>query len=203
MLHNYLARELINLLAARKGHFRLESGHHGNLWIDLDLLFLRPDRLQPFAAELAKRLSTHNIEAVCGPMVGGALLAQMVASELEVEFYYAERIAPQPGNALYSAKYRLPEALRRNVRGKAVAILDDVINAGSAVRGTFADLQACGARPVTLGALLVLGSSASTFAAENNLALESIACLDNDLWAPSECPLCAAHVPLENTGDFR
>jgi hypothetical protein len=38
-------------------------------------------------------------------------------------------------------KYRIPPALRSQVRGKRVAIVNDVINAGSAVRGTFLDLR--------------------------------------------------------------
>lgn len=150
-----MQEELISLMAARKGHFRLESGHHGNLWLDLDPLFLRPGRLRRFVVALAGRLAAHSVEAVCGPLVGGAFLAQRVASELDVEFYYAERIAPPSGDALYSVEYRIPNALRPRVHGKAIAILDDVINAGSAVRGTWTDLQACGARPVAIGALLV------------------------------------------------
>ena len=32
--------------------------------------------------------------------------------------------------------------------------MDDAISAGSAVRGTFADLQTCGAQVVAMGALL-------------------------------------------------
>ncbi len=74
-------------------------------------------------------------------------------------------------------------------------------NAGSAVRGTFADLKACGAEPVAIGALLVLGSPASSFAADMNIVLESIASLPNALWEPSECPLCASGVPLEEVVD--
>ena len=43
--------ELLNLLHSRQGHFRFESGHHGNLWLDLELLFLRPKAIQPFVDE--------------------------------------------------------------------------------------------------------------------------------------------------------
>jgi orotate phosphoribosyltransferase len=61
----------LNLLQARNGHFKLESGHHGNLWLDLDLLFLRPKQIQRFIVELARQISGFNIDAICGPMVGG------------------------------------------------------------------------------------------------------------------------------------
>jgi orotate phosphoribosyltransferase len=193
-----MQKELLNLLAARQGHFRLESGHHGNVWLDLDLLFLRPSYVRRFAIELAHRLASYNVAAVCGPLVGGALVAQTVAAELNVEFYYTERFVPPQRDALYPAAYRLPNSLRQLVRGKDIAIIDDVINAGSAVRGTFSELRSCGARPVVIGALLVLGSSAPSFFADQNVPSESLARLPSGLWAPSECPLCASQMPLED-----
>ena len=54
-----LAAEANQLIHARKGHFLLESGHHGELWLDLELLCLHPSRIQPFACELARRLSPY------------------------------------------------------------------------------------------------------------------------------------------------
>src|ERR1022692_1176206 len=48
-------------------------------------------------------------------------------------------------------------------------------------------LVACGATPVAVGALVVLGTAASEFASSSNLVLESIAALPNSLWTPSEC----------------
>jgi orotate phosphoribosyltransferase len=166
---------LLNLISAREGHFRLESGHHGGLWLDLDPLFVSPVRLQPFVSELAERLSRHDISAVCGPLVGGAFLAQSLAAVLDLEFYYTERfLSPDPG-ALYPVGYRLPAALCDSVRGKSVAIVDDVISAGAAVRGTFTAAQSCGATIACMGALLVLGTSASTFCVEHDIPLEQLA----------------------------
>src|SRR3954469_19911079 len=103
--------ELLALLAARRGHFRLESGHHGELWLDLDPLFFRPTRLRRFAAALAGRLADHGVEIVCGPLTGGAFVAQLVAAELDAEFSYAERHAPARSDALYAVEYRLPDGL--------------------------------------------------------------------------------------------
>jgi orotate phosphoribosyltransferase len=146
---------------------------------------------------LAKRLAAQGVDAVCGPLVEGALLAQMVAEELDAEFYFAEQVARPKGDGLYPIGYRIPEALRPGARDKGIAVVDDVINAGSAVRGAFADLRACGARPLAVGALLVLGQSASALAAVEGVPLESLSYLSNTLWEPSACPLCASGVPLE------
>lgn len=193
-----MQQDLLKMLSAREGHFKLESGHHNNFWLDLDLLFLRPRAVHRFAVELANRLVKHSPDAICGPLVGGALVAEMIASELDVEFFYTERFVPAQRDALYSMEYRLPSGLRKPIHGKAVAIVDDVISAGSAVRGTLTEIQTYGARPVAIGALLVLGDLAVNFFAERNLPLERIANQPSSLWLPSECPLCAAQVPLED-----
>src|SRR5207249_11168005 len=138
-------------LPSRKGHFRLESGHHGDLWLDLDSLFLRPRHLRRFAAALALRFADLAIEGVCGPLVGGAFVAQAVAAELDVEFYHTERVTTTGDGNLDSVNYRLPDTLRHRLSGKQVAIVDDAINAGSAVRATYLDLQTCGARLAAVG----------------------------------------------------
>jgi orotate phosphoribosyltransferase len=76
-----LHEELLALLVRRRGHFRLESGHHGDVWLDLDPLFLRPTRLRRFAAALALGFANLAIEGVCGPQAGGAFVAQAVAAD--------------------------------------------------------------------------------------------------------------------------
>lgn len=191
-----LPGELDQLLEVRRGHFKLESGHHGNLWLDLERLFLRPVRLGPLTQELANRLAPHDIEAVCGPLSGGAFLAYEVASRLDVEFYYSERGSPSQTDALHSAVYRIPGESRGLLRGRKLALVDDVVNAGSAVKSTLTDLRACGADVRVIGALLVLGEPASRLAAAERLSLETLGHVPNDIWEPAACPLCRAGVPL-------
>ena len=185
-------------MAPRTGHFRFESGHHGDRWLEPDLLLQRPTVLRPYAVELAGRLRRQPFEVVCGPLTGGAFLAQLVAEQADVAFAFAERFRPPVSDALYQVGYRVPDALRESLRGRTVAIVNDVTNAGSAVRGTYEDLVACGARPVAFGTLIALGSWSSSFAAANHLAMESLETLPNRLWTPSECPLCVAGEPLQD-----
>ena len=193
------AKSLVDLMARRSGHFRFESGHHGDRWLEPDLLLQRPTALRPFAIALAQRLQRGpRFEVVCGPLTGGAFLAQMVAEQCDVAFAFAERFAPPPSDALYQVRYRIPDALRDGLRGATVAIVNDVTNAGSAVRGTYEDLVACGARPVAFATLIVLGNWSANFAAEHDLALEALERLGNNLWTPEQCPLCAAGDPLQD-----
>jgi orotate phosphoribosyltransferase len=192
------AKAFLDLVAARGGHFRLESGHHGRLWLDLDSLFAKSGRLTPFISALANRLRPHGVFAVCGPLLGGAFLAQLVAQALDVEFWFTERVIPAGTGGLYRARYVLPRALALRVRDKRVAMVDDVISAGSALRGTFVELRESGAKPVVAGALLVLGSAGDSYFAEQQVAVEAVARGEDELWLPTECPLCAGGVPLED-----
>ena len=82
---------LIGLARPRRGHFDLGTGFHGDLWLDLDALFLRPSLLRPWIKELADRLAAHHVDAVCGPMEGGSFLALAIADLLGVAFLPAYR----------------------------------------------------------------------------------------------------------------
>ena len=182
--------QVARLLSRRDGHFALESGHHGDLWLDLERLFLDPGRVAPLARELAKRLERNRIEAVCGPLVEGAFVGVLVASALGVAFTYSAHEGP--------FRYRIPDALRAELAGRRVAVVNDVINAGSAVIGTLDDLEACGARPVAIATLAILGDAARRFAEARSLAIATLASFPNTLWEPASCPLCARGVALSN-----
>jgi orotate phosphoribosyltransferase len=97
---------------------------------------------------------------------------------------------------MFSVSYRLPGQQRDLVAGKRVVIINDVIGAGSAVLGTLKDLYECGADPVAIGALATRGPAATVLARENGLVLEALASFPSELWKPSECPMCAAGIPL-------
>ena len=193
----FTAARFFELVSARRGHFRLESGHHSGLWLDLDALFAEPKGIAPFVDNLTVALRAYSVSAVCGPLLGGAFLAQLLAHALQVDFCFTERVM-QPGTGLYQARYRLPSSFAARVRGKAVAIVDDVMSAGSALRGTYAELQAHEAEPVVVGALLVLGSAGADFFAHRGVPLEAVAHDDYELWLPANCPLCAAGQPVED-----
>jgi orotate phosphoribosyltransferase len=193
--------QLMQLLAGRRGHFRMESGYHSDSWFELDRLFAEPERLRPFVSELARRLAAHRIDAVCGPMSGGAKLARMIADELNVACFVAERFESPEATGLFPVRYQLPPSVTEQARGRAFAIVDDGISAGSAVRGTLADVLACHGRPVVVGALLVFGDRAAQLAHENRLGLEAIARMSFGMWTPEQCPMCRAGIPVVSVSD--
>src|SRR5258708_39208932 len=87
---NVLQEEVLQLFAARKGHFRFESGHHGDLWREIPPAYIRPNRVRRYAVEFARLLAAHDVQTVRGPLVERALLAQMAPEELDAEFCFGE-----------------------------------------------------------------------------------------------------------------
>ena len=205
-MSNLFEKEVAALLPWRKGHFKLESGHHGDTWLNLELLCVQPEPVEQLATVLADCLSEQRPEVVCGPLVEGAFVALMVAKRMRVPFTYAQRFdlsavarnakADSRSDEMFPVSYRLPGQQRELVAGKRVVIVNDVIGAGSAVLGTLKDLYECGADPVAIGALATRGPSATVLARENGLVLETLASFPGELWKPSECPMCAAGIPL-------
>jgi orotate phosphoribosyltransferase len=116
---------------------------------------------------------------------------------LDTEFYFTEPSIGTDRGVLFPVKYRLPSPLRPLIAGKRVAIINDVINAGSAVRGAYEDLKELGAEVVVVGTLAILGDAALGYFNVQNVPVKWLAQLPNNLWLPAECPLCNAGKPLD------
>ncbi len=122
-------------------------------------------------------------------------MALFVAEALEIPFTYTNRIDTH-ADSLFPIEYRVPQVLRSEIAGRRTAIVTDVISAGSAVGGTMTDLLACGALPVAIGAIAVIGDSPARLASERSIPLEALVSLTNPIWAPDDCPLCAEGLPF-------
>lgn len=181
---------MIDFAPSRRGHFRLESGMHTDRWLELKTLFADTKRIAPMVDALAARLREYDFDVVCGAMLGGAFLAQLLAHALGVEFWFTER---QVTNGAVS--YPLPKAF--DGKRRRVAVVDDVMSAGSAMRGTYESLIAAGAHPVVIAAFLILGDKGVDFFTKERIPMESLAREPFNLWQPSQCRLCASGVPLE------
>jgi orotate phosphoribosyltransferase len=187
-----IKKGLLEAVAASRGHFLYESGHHGNLWLDLDTLFVDARRARGWAVALAERTAVCRPELVCGPLTGGAFVAQSLAAEIGADFVFAERSV----SAMGPVRYRIPEALRGRLYGRRVLLVDDAVNAGSALLSALSDLLACGTELVGFASLLTLGEAASQIAKQHGAPFFTLVSLERGMWAPEECPLCNSGVPL-------
>jgi orotate phosphoribosyltransferase len=180
---------VMGLVRPRWGHFELGTGYHGDVWLELDELFLRPARLQPYIDSLAEQLSQHQVDAVCGPAEGGAFLALGLAIKLGAAFLPAYR---EPAAV---AGYRLP-SVPGGIAGWRVALADDAVNAGTAIRACFVELRAGAAVPVAVAALLALGPAQAVVSDTMSLPLYAAGQVDSQAWPAAQCPLCASGTPF-------
>jgi orotate phosphoribosyltransferase len=189
--HGGVESRLLELAHPRYGHFDLGTGYHGDVWLDLDALFVRPVLLRPYLGLLADRLREHRVDAVCGPMEGGAFLAYALADRLGVTFLAAYR-APAAG------AYRLAWAgdAGEGIGGWRVAIADDAVNAGTAVRACARQLRDRGAVPVAVAAMLSVGRAGQTMPAALSVPFYSVDSVPSQVWLLEDCPLCADGMPL-------
>jgi orotate phosphoribosyltransferase len=181
---------VLELARPRRGHFELGTGYHGDVWLDLDALFLRPARLERHVEWLAAQLHQHRVDAVCGPLDGGAFLALALATRLGTAFLPGYR---EPGGA---AGCRLPR-VPGGIGGWRVAIADDAVNAGTAIRACSEQLRGGGAVPVAVAALLALGPARAAVADTMALPLHAAGEMPSQAWPASVCPLCVSGTPLD------
>jgi orotate phosphoribosyltransferase len=184
-------------ISGRNGHFLLESGYHADTWFDLDALFVDPAAIAPQVDALAALIRPHDVSAICGPLLGGAFLAQALAAAMGVRFYYCEKAGSDSSSALYAARYRLPAGLRPHASKERFAVVDDVISAGSSVRAVVTELEAAGGTTIVVGSLLVLGTKATDYFASVDIPLVTLDRLAFQTWLPGECPLCRDGAPIE------
>ena len=195
-----LAEELLRLVKTRSGHFVMESGLHSDHWCELDRMFDDEAALAPFVSELARRMRSYRPEIVVGPESGGARLARLVAQALGVGSVAATRVLPTGAHGLFPVRYQVTTVDRPRLLGRRVAIVDDAISAGSAVRGTLKDVLQWGAQPVVVGALWIFGDAAGPWAKDHALPLEAVARRSLGMWKPGDCPLCRTGSAAELVG---
>ncbi len=176
-----------------RGHFRYESGHHGDIWLDLERLFVSAKRMETWVQHLAEQAISCRPEVTCGPLTGGAFVAQLLAVALQTDFAYTERHSTEHG-----VEYRLPDALKETVKGRRVLIVDDAINAGSALLTTRTELFRHGAEIAGYASLITSGETGMQIAKEQGIPLFTLLSLERNLWDPDNCPLCSARIPLQD-----
>jgi orotate phosphoribosyltransferase len=167
------------------------------VWLELDALLLRPAVLRQPVRWMADRLREHVVDAVCGPVEGGAFLAYAVADLLTAAFLPGYRT---PGE---TAGYHLPpvpgdhsRAAFGGIAGWRVGIVDDAVNAGTAVAACAAAVRARGAVPVAVTSLLALGDASEAIPERLGAPFYPAATLPSRTWPAARCDLCAKAIPL-------
>lgn len=185
-----LLAQLAETGAIRNGHFLYASGKHGDTYVEKFNLLRDPGETSTACTFFADRFRSANIDVVVGPTTGGILLAFETARQLGVASAYAERASDGSSG----------REIRRGTTfqpGARVLVVDDILTTGGSVRETLAALESHPVEVVAVGVLVDRSNGATTF---GDIPLIAIASRKFDAWDESECPLCAAGIPLEKPG---
>lgn len=168
-----------------RGHFLLTTGRHSDQFFLLARLTERPDLLEPWTNELARRLSSYNVSTVVGPAVGGIIPAFAVSRCWPgSRMLFAEK--DDRGGMRFKRGFRIdPE--------EPVIIVEDAVTTGSSVAKVVDAVKQAGGRVAAVGALVDRSQGPLRFE-EPLVALLTVGNIPN--WEPEDCPLCRQGVEL-------
>lgn len=186
--------ELIEVMersgAILRGHFRLTSGRHSDLYVEKFRLFERP-RLAQSLGEAMAHLFEDDFDLVASPAVGAIVPGFVTALAAEKRVIFAERV----DNAMV---FRRGFEVRPHER---VLVIEDVITTGSSAREVVELVRAAGGKVVGVGAVLDRAEGGSP--PDVGAPLRALGRLVAESWDESLCPLCAADQPLLDPGSRR
>jgi orotate phosphoribosyltransferase len=185
--------EILEALEARgavlRGHFRLSSGRHSDLFVQKFRALEDPSLTVSLGEELA-RLVPEGFEVVASPAVGAVVLGFSVGLAAGTRSIFSERVDDRM-------------SFRRGFEiapGERVLVVEDVVTTGGSAREVVELVRASGGEPVAVAVLIDRGDPAR---ADLGAPLRSLVRLEVESHAPEDCPLCAAGRPLEDPGSRR
>jgi len=167
-------------------HIVYTSGKHGSAYVNKDAVYPNTVRVAELCRHLADAGRPHRPDVVCGPAMGGIILAQWTGHHLGLPAVYAEK-ASDGGMVLRRGYDRL-------VAGKRVLVVEDILNTGGSIKEAIDAVRVAGGEVVATAALVNRGGvTAADVGAPVLVSLLDVAL---DAWDPDACPLCHDGVPI-------
>lgn len=176
--------------AILRGHFKLTSGRHSDLFFQKFRVLEHPRLAQRFGESIAEAFGRH-FDVVASPAVGAVVLGFATALAADARFVFAEREGDE-------MKFRRGFELGSRER---TLIVEDVITTGSSAYEVVDLVRKAGAEPVGVGVLIDRGDPAKPNSF--GVPVQSLLKLATTSWIPEDCPLCAEGSPLEDPGSRR
>ncbi len=178
--------------AFRAGHFVYTSGRHGDEYVNKDALYTYAHDTSRLCKEFAERFKDSGVEAVIGPAVAAAILAQWTAYHLtemlgrEIYSTYADKDGQ--GGFVIKRGY---DGL---IKGKKVLVVEDLTTTGGSIKKVVDAAKAAGAEVVAAGVLCNRGNVTAEIAGVPRL--ESLVQIELDSWDAEGCDLCVRGIPV-------
>lgn len=175
--------------AYQRGHFKLSSGLHSDVYVQCAQLLMHPPLAEQICRQVADLWQDEKPEMVVGPAIGGILVAYEVGRALNVPTIFAER---QEGVMTLRRGFE-PHV----TKGLRVLVTEDVLTTGGSAQEVVELLQDLGAD--VIGAASIIDRTHG-----NTLKLtvphRSLITLEAGTYQPDACPLCQEGLPINKPG---
>ncbi len=197
----YAEEEMIKMFeeqgVVKRGHFKLTSGKHSDLYINKDLIMYHPSLFKMVIIEFMAMIvrEVPDCEVVTGPAIAGAVLAAPVAAFSSRHFVYPEKVddCPVAGNPYNWTKMVFRRGYDKGIQGRKVLIIEDIITIGESVIKTINAIKENGGE--TIAVFCIWNRSGWTFP---GIEVTSLINKKVESWWPSECPLCTQGIELQD-----
>ncbi len=164
--------------ALLRGHFRLTSGLHSDVYLQSALVLQHPVHAASLGEALAARFRDDSVQTVLAPAIGGILVAHEVARALGARALFTER---EDGVMRLRRGFALAQ-------GERCLVVEDVMTTGGSIREVVGCVEALGGVVVGVGALIDRSGGAAHFPVKR----ASLATVKATTWKAEDCPLCRA-----------
>ena len=162
--------------ALMRGHFRLTSGLHSDIYLQSALVLQYPEHAARLGDALAAPFGDAGAQSVLAPAIGGILVAHEVARALGVRALFTER---ENGVMRLRRGFTLTP-------GERCLVVEDVITTGGSTREVVECVRASGGAVVGVGSLIDRSGGAAAF----DVKQAALATVSATTWPPEACPLC-------------
>jgi orotate phosphoribosyltransferase len=162
--------------ALLRGHFRLTSGLHSDVYLQSALVLQHPVHAEALGRALAEPFRAAGARTELARAIGGILVAHEVARALGARALFTER---EDG----AMKLRRGFALERD---EPCLVVEDVITTGGSTREVVQCVEGLGGRVVGVGSLIDRSGGSAAFAVER----VALATITASTFEPEGCPLC-------------
>jgi orotate phosphoribosyltransferase len=178
--------------ALLEGHFLLSSGKHSPVYWEKFLVLQYPGYTEKLCRLISEHFQEQGIQVVAGPTTGGIILAYEVARQLGVRGIFAESEVEKT----LGGERRIFRRGFSIMPGERTLVVDDVLTTGGSIQETIAAVKGQGGKVTGVGVLVDRSPK------EIDFGVPLFSCYRTSVptYAPEDCPLCAAKIPLVEPG---
>ena len=173
-------------------HFVYTSGKHGSAYVNKDAIYPHTKETSRLCEMMAEAFKHESVDVVIAPAVGGVILSHEVALHLsemcgrEVLGVYADKTADG---------FEIKRGYDKIIADKNVLVVEDNLTTGGSVKKVVEAVRGGRGNVVGVAALCNRGQ-VTTEDVGGVPRLDALVNVKFDAWDEHECPLCAAHVPI-------